>query len=126
MPLKDTIEAITNRYGAVLGRPGAPSAGAFFTADADLLPPGPDNLKGAAAIQAFWAAVTEHYHEVRLTTDEVAPLGAEAAQAIGTYWAAAKAPGGKPVSGKYLFIWRKVGEDWKISTDIWTSHEGQT
>jgi hypothetical protein len=54
------------------------------------------------------------------------PLGTDAAREIGTYWAAARAPGGAPVSGKYVFIWRKVGDDWKIWTDIWTSHSGQT
>ena len=28
--------------------------------------------------------------------------------------------------GKYVFVWRKIGEDWKIWTDIWTSHKGET
>jgi ketosteroid isomerase-like protein len=124
--LKETIQEINNRYAALLSQPGAPGVGAFFTEDADLLPPGPDNLKGVQAIEAFWAAVTEHYHEVRLTTVDVAPLGSEAVREIGTYWAAAKAAGGVPLSGKYVFIWRKVGEDWKIWTDIWTSHQKQT
>jgi len=42
------------------------------------------------------------------------------------------APFGNPdlfrvsLSGKYVFIWRKAGDDWKIWTDIWTSHTGQT
>ena len=124
--LKDTIQEINSRYAAALSQPGAPGSGAFFTEDADLLPPGPDNLKGAQAIEAFWAAVTEHYHQVRLTTVDVAPLGSDAVRGIGTYWAAAKAVGGDPLSGKYVFIWHKVGEDWKIWTDIWTSHQGQT
>ena len=81
--LKDTIQEINSRYAAALSQPGAPGSGA------DLLPPGPGNLKGAQAIEAFWAAVTEHYHQVRLTTVDVAPLGSDAVREIGTYWAAA-------------------------------------
>ena len=37
-----------------------------------------------------------------------------------------KAAGGANLSGKYVFIWKKVGSDWKIWTDIWASHSGQT
>jgi ketosteroid isomerase-like protein len=126
MSLKDEIQAINNRYAAVLSQPGAPGAASFFAKDADLLPPGPDNLKGPEAIGAFWAAATEHFKDARLTTVDVVPLGTDAAREIGTYWAAARAPGGEPVSGKYVFIWRKLGDYWKIWTDIWTSHSGQT
>jgi ketosteroid isomerase-like protein len=57
--LKETIQAINNRYAAALMQPGAPGVENFFTQDADLLPPGPENLKGRAAIQMFWAAVCE-------------------------------------------------------------------
>ena len=123
--LKEAIQEINNRYAALLSQPGAPGVGAFFTEDADLLPPGPDNLKGVQAIEAFWAAVTEHYHQIHLTTVDVAPLGSDTAREIGIYWAAAKIADGAPLSGKYVFIWRKVGEDWKIWTDIWTSHQVQ-
>jgi uncharacterized protein (TIGR02246 family) len=126
MSLEDTIRAINARYVAALNQIGAPGAGRFFAEDADLLPPGPDNLKGPQAIQAYWAAASEHFQDVRLTTVDVAALGTDAAREIGTYWAAPRAAGGTPLSGKYVFIWRRIGEDWKIWTDIWTSHSGQT
>jgi ketosteroid isomerase-like protein len=38
----------------------------------------------------------------------------------------AKTAGGKPVSGKYLFVWRQDSGEWRIAADIWTSHEGRT
>jgi ketosteroid isomerase-like protein len=126
--LKDTIQEINNKYAAILSRPGAPGVGEFFTEDADLLPPGPDNLnlKGPAAIQAFWAAVTEQAGDVRLTTIDAAPIGEDAVREIGNYFARIKGTDQGTLSGKYVFIWRKVGDDWKIWTDIWTSHSGQT
>ena len=79
MSLKDAIQALNNRYAAVLSQPGAPGAASFFAKDADLLPPGPDNMKGPEAIGAFWAAATEQFKDARLTTLDVVPLGTDAA-----------------------------------------------
>ena len=66
--LKETFQEISNRYAAALRQPGARGAGAFFTDDADMLPPGPDNFKGTAAIQSFWAAASEALSEPELKT----------------------------------------------------------
>lgn len=125
MTLNDTIKEMTQRYAAALNTAGAVGVGDFFDDDADLLPPGPDNLKGRAAIQAFWAAATEVFGEPRLTTTDVAEIAPGCAREIGTYAAQVKATGAA-VGGKYVFIWRKIDGKWKIWTDIWTSHQGQT
>jgi ketosteroid isomerase-like protein len=124
--LKEEFREINARYTAALNQRGAPGASAFFAEDVDLLPPGPENFKGAAAAQAFWSAASEHFQNARLTTVDVVALGSEFAREIGTYWGESRAPGGPTLSGKYVFIWRKVGNEWKIWTDIWTSHTGQT
>jgi hypothetical protein len=68
----------------------------------------------------------ELFHNGRLTTVDVVALGPEFAREIGTYSGESRAPGGPTLRGKYVFIWRKVGTEWKIWTDIWTSHTGQT
>jgi ketosteroid isomerase-like protein len=125
MSLKETVQEWCNRYAAVLIG-GAKGSGAFFAEDANLLPPGPDNIKGPAAIEAFWVAAAEHFTNVRLTTIDAAQLSPDFIREIGTYYAEPKVQGGTVLSGKYVFVWRKVGGDWKIWTDIWTSHSGQT
>lgn len=89
------------------------------------MPPGPDNLKERAAIQAFWTAATKVFGEPKLTTTDVAEIASGCAREIGTYAARVK-ESGAAVSGKYAFIWRKIDGEWKIWTDIWTSHQGQT
>jgi hypothetical protein len=61
-----------------------------------------------------------------LTTVDAAQLGPDYIREIGTYYAEPKVAGGANLSGKYVFIWKKSGGDWKIWTDIWTSHSGQT
>jgi uncharacterized protein (TIGR02246 family) len=124
--LRETIEQLSSEYTAALNRPRAEGAGEFFTEDADLLPPGRDNFHGREQIQAFWTAATEALSDPLLTTNDVTPIGDAAAREIGTYWARVKGTDGATVSGKYVFIWRKVGGEWKIWTDIWTSHEGQS
>jgi uncharacterized protein (TIGR02246 family) len=120
------IQQLSKDYALALSRPGAEGAGQFFTEDADLLPPGPQSFRGRAEIQAFWTAATDALSDPRLTTTDVTPIGDDAAREIGTYFARMKGTEGGTVSGKYVFIWRKVGGDWKIWTDIWTSHEGQS
>lgn len=126
MSLVETIQEINRDYSAVLNELGAPGVDRFFTEDVELLPPGPDNIRGAVAAAAYWAAATEHFRDVHLVTEDVVPLGDAAAREIGTYRGAPRAANGEPISGKYVFIWRKVGADWKIATDIWTSHSGHT
>lgn len=125
MTLNETIKGLTQRYAATLNTQGASGAGDFFDDDADLLPPGPENLKGRAAIQAFWAAASEAFEQPKLTTMDVAEIGSGCAREIGTYWARVRGQDAT-VSGKYLFIWRKIDGEWKIWTDIWTSHRGET
>ena len=77
MSLKDTVQAWEDRYAAVLGTPGALGLENFFTDDADLLPPGPDNLKGIEAIQNFWSDVTRYYHNVKLRTQDAEQMGTD-------------------------------------------------
>jgi ketosteroid isomerase-like protein len=73
----------------------------------------------------FWAAVCEKGGDVQLTTADAVAIGEDAVREIGTYWAQLKGME-NPLSGKYVFIWRRIGDEWKIWTDIWTSHTGQT
>jgi ketosteroid isomerase-like protein len=105
MSLKETVQIWETRYAAALND-GARGVGRFFTYDADLLPPGPDNVKGSAAIQTYWTAVAEHYHNVRLTTVDAAQLGPDYIREIGTYYAEPKVAGG---SNSVWFEPRRVG-----------------
>ena len=123
--LKAEIQAINNRYADLLAK-GGRGVGRFFTEDADLLPPGYQNLKGPEAIEAFWQAAVAGADRVTLTTDDVAQMGSDYVREIGRYHATVQDKTVPPMNGKYVFIWRKVGTDWRIWTDIWTSDTGQT
>jgi ketosteroid isomerase-like protein len=50
---------------------------------------------------------------------DVKSLGPNAAREIGTFSFKTKAPSPQEVTGKYVVVWEKVGNDWKLSSDIW-------
>ena len=91
----------------------------MYTEDAYLLPPQADLMRGRAAIQAFWQAAREQIGDMTLTIVDVESLGSDAAREIGTVAAKTKGQPQQEVVGKYVVVLRKVGNDWKLATDIW-------
>ncbi|SDF00966.1 nuclear transport factor 2 family protein [Bradyrhizobium brasilense] len=63
--------------------------------------------------------MAEQVGDLKLTTVEVKPLGASAAREIGTYSLKTKGSTPQEASGKYVVVWEKVANDWKLGTDIW-------
>jgi uncharacterized protein (TIGR02246 family) len=90
----------------------------LYTADAIALPPGSAMVQGRVAIEAMWKGMAEQVSDPKLTTLDVKPLGPSAAREIGTF-SLKKGPTPQEVSGKYVVVWEKVGNDWKLATDIW-------
>ena len=63
--------------------------------------------------------LAEHVGDAKLTTLYVKALGLSAAREIGTFSLKTRGPRPQEVSGKYVVVWEKVGNDWKLATDIW-------
>ena len=42
-----------------------------------------------------------------------------AAREMGTFSLKTRGPRPQEVSGKYVVVWEKVGNDWKLATEIW-------
>lgn len=95
----------------------AEGMGDMYTENAVLLPSGGQGARGRDAIEAFWAQkLGTGVADVRLTTEELVPLGDDLAYEIGRYTTTPKDAG--PVSGHYLVLWKKSGGDWKLHVDI--------
>ena len=120
---KATIDRLNARFAAAFNSGDYSTAAALYTEDAFVLPPGAEIIRGRAGIQSFWAKAGETLGNVSLTTLEVTPLGNSVAREIGTFSAKTKGPQPQDVGGKYVVIWQKVGDDWRISTDIWNSNK---
>ena len=118
---KATIEKLNDVWTAAFNKGDAAAVAALYTEDAYVLPPGSAMVKGRAAIEAFWRQAAQQMGDAKLTTVDVLPLGRSAAREIGTVALKTKSQPPQEVVGKYVVVWRKVGRDWKLATDIWNT-----
>ena len=66
-----------------------------------------------------WKSMAEQVTDPKVTALDVKSLGPSAAREIGTFSLKTKGPTPQEVSGKYVVVWEKVGNGWKLATDIW-------
>ena len=118
---KATIEKLNDAWTAAFNKGDAAAVAALYTEDAYVLPPGSAMVKGRTAIEAFWRQAAQQMTDAKLTTLDVLPLGRSAAREIGTVSLKTKSQPPQEVVGKYVVVWRKVGRDWKLATDIWNT-----
>jgi uncharacterized protein (TIGR02246 family) len=117
---KAEIEAANAKYAEFYNKGDFAGMASLYTDDAIALPNGSAMVQGRAAIEAMWKGIlAEHVGDPKLTTLDVKPLGPSAAREIGTFSLKTKGPRPQEVSGKYVVVWEKVGNDWKLATDIW-------
>ena len=118
---KATIEKLNDAWTAAFNKGDAAAVAALYTEDAYVLPPGSAMVKGRAAIEAFWRQAAQQMTDAKLTTVDVLPLGRSAAREIGTVTLKTKSQPPQEIVGKYVVVWRKIGRDWKLATDIWNT-----
>jgi len=120
---KAEIEAANAKWIEFFNRGDFAGISSLYTAGATAFPPGSPMVRGDAAIGAMFKRFAEEVGDPKLMTLDVKPLGPSAAQEIGTFSFKTKGPNPKDVTGKYLVVWEKVGNDWKLAADIW--NDGQ-
>jgi uncharacterized protein (TIGR02246 family) len=116
---KAEIEAVNAKWMEFFNKGDFAGVGSLYTEDAIAFPPGSSMVKGRAAIEAMWKGMGEQISDPKVTTLDVKPLGPTAAREIGTFSLKTKGPTPKEVTGKYVVVWEKVGNDWKLAADIW-------
>jgi len=120
---KATIEKLNDAWTAAFNKGDAQAVAAMYAEDAYVLPPGSDIVKGRAAIEAFWRQAAQQMGDAKLTTLDVLPLGRNAAREIGTVSLKTKSQPPQEIVGKYAVVWRKIGGQWKLATDIWNTNK---
>ena len=116
---KAEIEAINTKWIELFNKGDFSGIASLYSTDAIALPPGSAMVHGRAAIEAMWKGMADQVGDPTLTTADVKPLGPSAAREIGTFTLKTKGPTPQEVTGKYVVVWEKVGNDWKLTTDIW-------
>jgi uncharacterized protein (TIGR02246 family) len=116
---KAEIEAANAKWIEFFSKGDFAGIASFYTADAIALPPGSAMVQGRGAIEAMWKGMAEQVSDPKLTTLDVKPLGPSSAREIGTFSLKTRGSTPQEVSGKYVVVWEKVGNDWKLAADIW-------
>ena len=116
---KAEIEAVNAKWTELFNKGDFAGVASLYTDDATAFPPGSGMVKGSAAIGAMWKNMAEQVSDPKVTTLDVKPLGPSAAREIGTFSLKTKGPTPQEVTGKYVVVWEKVGQDWKLAADIW-------
>jgi uncharacterized protein (TIGR02246 family) len=116
---KAEIEAANARWMEFFNKGDFAGIASLYATDATAFPPGKPMVKGNAAIGEMWKSMAEQVTDPKVTTVEVKLLSPTAAEEIGTFSLKTKGAAPKEVTGKYVVMWQKVGNDWKLATDIW-------
>jgi uncharacterized protein (TIGR02246 family) len=113
------IEAANANWVEFFNKGDFTGIASLYTEDATAFPPGAAMVNGRAAIGAMWKGMAEQVSDPKITTLDVKPLGSSSAREIGTFSLKTKGPTPQEVTGKYVVVWEKVGDDWKLAADIW-------
>jgi uncharacterized protein (TIGR02246 family) len=116
---KTEIEAVNAKWMEFFNRGDFAGIASLYTEDATAFPPGSGMVKGRVSIEAMWKGMAEQVTDPKITTIDVKLLGPSAAREIGTFSLKTKGPEAKEISGKYVVVWEKIGNDWKLAADIW-------
>ena len=92
-----------------------------YTEDAKIFPSNSDIIEGKEGIRSYWVlpeGMKTTYH--KLEPVEIKILGDEAYD-YGYYEGTSLRPNGESSNwrGKYVVVWRKVDDSWKMYLDIW-------
>ena len=113
------IDAVNAKWIDFFNKSDFSGIASLYTEDATAFPPGSAMVKGRPGIEAMWKDMAEKVGEPKLTTLDVKALGPSAVREIGTFSLITKGSPSQQVTGKYLVVWEKVGNDWKLAADIW-------
>ena len=117
----DMILSNIKDFSNAVMRSDYPTIGDAYTVDAKIFPNNRDIIQGREAIIKYWTlpeGVQTKYHKI--IPEEIKVLGNEAYD-YGYYEGTTKRSDGSESNwkGKYVIIWRKVDQEWKMYLDIW-------
>jgi uncharacterized protein (TIGR02246 family) len=116
------LDKLTSEFAAAFNTRDAEKVASFYADDAVVMSPRTPLITGRASIEARYRQEFEQgLRNLRLRPIESALAGAHAFE-VGTSTVALDTPSGLlSASGKYVVIYKRVGDAWKIAYDIFTS-----
>jgi ketosteroid isomerase-like protein len=95
----------------------------YYSVDAKIMPPNAPIIKGHAAIYKRWTLPEGIDIVLHQAIPEEIRVNGNFAHDYGIYNGTTKNADQQEShwQGKYLIVWKKVGDDWKIYLDIWNN-----
>ena len=119
---KSTVENNNRRFEDAMSKGDSTQVASLYSSDAWLMPPNHETVKGQNDIAGTWGSfIRMGVKGVKLTTDDVSGAGDVIAES-GSYDILG-AVNNSLDKGKYVVVWKKEGDDWKMHRDIWNSNQ---
>jgi ketosteroid isomerase-like protein len=114
------INAANKQFEQVYSSSGGAGVAAFYAKDAKVLPPNSEIIENYDDIGKFWKGVfdagVKKFSLTALTVESFGNNAVETGKFI-IY----DADGNQIDAGKYLVLWKKEKDGWKLFRDIWNS-----
>ncbi|HXJ53127.1 MAG TPA: nuclear transport factor 2 family protein [Burkholderiales bacterium] len=113
------IAAAGRRFLSLFALNDAASIAACYTDDAEILASNRGPIRGRAAIESLFKFTNRPGHSLDFETAELDIHGGTAIE-IGTYLRRLE-DGSTFDRGRYIVIWKRIDDEWKIHRDMFTS-----
>ena len=114
------IASTNQAFMAAFGDGNSQGMAALYTANGQLAPPNSDVIEGAEGIAGFWQAVMDMgLKSAKLETIELDEYGDTAVEQ-GRYQLG-DADGNVADHGKFMVLWKRDQDQWKLHRDIWNT-----
>jgi uncharacterized protein (TIGR02246 family) len=119
--VRAAIEAANAKFSALAAQGDGAKVAGLYAKDGAVMPAGSEPVRGPQAIAKFWqSAFASGVAAIELKTVEVYEQGATATE-VGEY--ALRDKTGKLLDrGKYIVIWRKEGDQWRLLRDMFSTN----
>ena len=118
--ISEGISKTNEAFMAALANGDAAGVVSLYTEDGQILPPNTDLISGSQNIQNFFQGfIDSGLSVISLVSTEVEGMGDTAIE-VGKYTISVDDQ--VVDSGKYIVIWKKDGEEWKLHRDIFNSN----
>ena len=124
MSAKKEIDKGNLKFGELVRKGDAKALSNLYTGDACLMPVGMNAIKGRKNVEDFWGSVIKGMGLKDATLKTVELLGGgDTVTEMGEYLLKLHSAGkDMEDKGKYVVVWKKTPEGWKLHWDIWTSN----
>ena len=116
--VRSAIESASKTFAETLSKGDAAKIADMYAEGARVLPPNGSAIQQRQKIQEFWQGFISSGAKLSLSTSDVEAQGNVAIE-VGTW--EMTSPDNKRETGKFVVIWRRQKNNWKLAVDIWNS-----